>query len=169
MSQVQWAIDKYWIRQSILRGWYVISPAAPNGRSFYEGSEDLVPEMLDSLLTKYNIEADKFHLAGISAGGLSAFRVAINFRNRFLSLLVFPGGAATDAEYAKLDSLVGIPVTMFVGANDSQEWIKVMDSTAYILDSLGVHVDYHKLSGEGHVIDGLTSAMLFDILDAARP
>jgi len=44
-----------------------------------------------------------------------------------------------------------------------------MDSTATILQNLGVQVTFKIFPGEGHVINSLSSDMLFDLLEDLRP
>jgi pimeloyl-ACP methyl ester carboxylesterase len=167
--QVEWAIKKYWIQQSILRNWIVVSPLAPAGKYFHEGSEIYIPVLMDTLQQRYHVEGERFHLAGISNGGLSAFRIAVQYPERIRSLTVFPGFPPSADDYAHLDRLRDIPVTLYVGALDSSEWINEMDSTAAILHDLGGQVTFKVFPNEGHVINSLTSEMLFDLLDQFRP
>jgi len=168
-SEVEWAIKKYWIEQSIMRNWIVISPIAPGGKYFHAGSEIYIPVLMDTIQHLFNVEGDKFHVAGISNGGISAFRIAIKYSERVQSLTVFPGVPPGPADYAQLDHLLNIPVTMYVGALDDTTWINEMDSTAAILKELGVKVTFQIFPNEGHVINSLSSKMLFDLLDSYSP
>lgn len=164
-AEMEWAVQKYWIRQSIQRNWIVVSPVAPGGQYFHEGSETYIAMLMDTLQHRYNIEENKFHVAGISNGGISSFRIAIQYTSRIRSLTVFPGVPPTEADYALLNRLINIPVTMYVGGLDSPDWINEMDSTATILQNLGGQVTYKIFPNEGHVINSLSSAMLFDLLE----
>ena len=166
---MEWAVEKYWIRQSIQRNWIVVSPVAPGGQYFHKGSELYISTLMDTIQHRYNVEGEKFHVAGISNGGISSFRIAIQYTNRIQSLTVFPGFPPTEADYALLNRLINIPVTMYVGALDSPDWIDEMDSTATILQNIGVQVTFKIFPGEGHVINSLTSEMLFDLLEDLRP
>ncbi len=168
-SEAQWALDKYWIRQSIQRNWVVVSPLAFKNLNYYEGPEKYIPELMDWIEENYEVEDGKFHTSGISNGGKSAFRAAINFSDRIASLLVFPGKIDSDAEYGLLNRLAGMPVHMYVGEGEIEEWTSVMDSIKVILDDLGVENQYKIFKGEGHIIQSLTSEMLFDTLDTFRP
>jgi predicted peptidase len=167
-SEVEWAIKKYWIEQSIMQNWIVISPIAPGGKYFHQGSEIYIPVLMDTIQHLFNVEGNKFHVAGISNGGISAFRIAIQYSERVQSLTVFPGVPPGPADYAQLDHLLNIPVTMYVGALDDSAWINEMDSTATLLEDLGVEVTFRKFPNEGHVITSLSSKMLFDLLDSLR-
>jgi len=167
-QEVQWAIDKYYIRKSIQRKWIVISPIAPNGVTFHEGSEVFIPMLLDEVLSAYEIEGGKFHLAGISNGGISAFRLAVLYPQRFESMTVFPG-VPLEQDKPLLGQLAPIPVSMFVGENDDADWVSEMDTTAQILEQNGVDVDFTIVPDEGHIIDALTPSVLFDLFDSRRP
>ena len=167
-DEVVWTLDNYLIRQSIQRNWIAISPMQMDGKKYFEGAENYIPELFDWVEDNYSVENSKYHISGISNGGKSAFRIAIKFRKRCSSLLVFPGIIHSSNEYAMLDSLMGIPVHMYVGEYETQAWISVMDSIKTVLDDLGVYNQYITFPGDGHVITSLTSKMLFDTLDSFR-
>jgi predicted esterase len=168
-EEVKWTIDNYLIRQCIQRNWIVISPMAVEDKKYFEGAEEYIPELLDWIEDSFNVENNSFHISGISNGGKSAFRIGIQYRKKCSSLLVFPGIIHNNTEYALLDSLIGIPVHMYVGEYENQAWKSVMDSIKIILDDLGVTNQYIVFPGEGHVLTSLTSIMLFDTLDSFRP
>ena len=71
-----------------------------------------MPELLDAIAATYPPEDGRFHVGGISNGGLSSFRVAINSPERFASVVVLPGFAPTASDVEKLDRLATIPVHM---------------------------------------------------------
>jgi dipeptidyl aminopeptidase/acylaminoacyl peptidase len=89
-AMVEVGLDLYWAAGPP-RGWVVIRPAAPGGQLFFEGSESLVGEFLDTVGRTYRPEGGTYHLVGVSNGGISAFRVATADPGRFRSLLVAPG------------------------------------------------------------------------------
>lgn len=168
MSQVNWAIDIYYISQSIQRNWIVVSPAAVGGIKYFEGSEIYIPRLLEWVEERYSVEGEKYHIAGISNGGVSAFHIGIMYPEEFQSLTVFPGGPLEEDE-RYLNHLVEMPITMYVGALDDQEIITLMDSTASTLEDLGAEVNYQKWANDGHVITHLTPEHLFDVFDNYRP
>jgi hypothetical protein len=168
ISQVQWGIDLYYIRQSIQRNWLVISPAAPGGIKFFEGSENYIPDLMEEIENRFNIEGGKYHLSGVSNGGVSAFRVAVQNYQKIQSLTVFPG-VPLEQDKPFLDRLVDIPITMYVGALDDNDLIAEIDSTAKTLQELGVEVNFRQWANDGHVILSLTPDHLFDIFDGYRP
>lgn len=166
-SQVDFGLDAYWASEAQRRGWIVVSPVAPEGTLFFQGSEAIVPELLDTIAATYPPEGGLFHVGGISNGGLSSFRVAINSPERFASVVVLPGFAPTAGDVEKLDRLAGIPVRMFVGENDPQ-WVEGGETAQAALEASGGDVSLTIAPGEGHIIQSLSGAELFDLLDAAR-
>jgi len=87
----QTGLHLYWDAEAKKRGWVVISPAAPEGTIFYRGAENELANLLEEVSKSVEFEGGKVHLAGVSNGGLSAYRVITENPGRFLSLTVLPG------------------------------------------------------------------------------
>jgi len=154
--------------EAVARGWVVISPAAPNGELFFQGSEDLIPGLMNWVETWATPEAGVFHIAGISNGGISSFRIAGQNPDRVASVTVFPGFPSNDADTDALSSLTGIPVRMFVGSRDA-DWIEPMEEAQAALEDLGGDVQLEIVADSGHIIPSLSDGVrVFDELDAAR-
>lgn len=168
ISQVDWTIQKYIIQESIQRGWIVVCPASPNDKLFYTGNETYLPELLNSLENLYSIEGGKFHLAGISNGGKSAFRLALDYPDRFQSLVTFPGIPPEQSDFQKLNVLSGMHIAMYIGINDDDTWINAFDQTTTAMDNQGVNYQARILANNGHVINSITPGFLFDLLDSYR-
>jgi len=166
--EVEDALEQYWIRQSIQRNWIVISPIAPGGVRFFEGSETLIPDLLDWVEERYNVEGDKFHVAGSSAGGLSGFRIATMYPERFHSLTVLPGYPITEEDFENLVRLQNMPIAMFVGLYDDG-FLEPMEQTRDRLIELEVDVIFKIVAMDGHDILSLSSAYWFNLLDGFRP
>jgi dipeptidyl aminopeptidase/acylaminoacyl peptidase len=73
------------------RGYIVVAPAAPGGDLFFEEGARIFPEFLKMILADYKIEDGKFHIAGVSNGGIAALHVAAANPQYFLSVTAFPG------------------------------------------------------------------------------
>lgn len=166
-SMVQAGFDLYWGDAARLDDWVVVSPAAPGTTLYFEGAERLIPEFLDRVAATYPPEGGKFHIAGVSNGGLSAFRIALNHPERFHSLITLPGFPRTDDDFARLDSLTDIPVAMFVGEQDTG-WLTEMKRTEQVLSELGGTVSLEIATGEGHVIQSIRGHELFALLNETR-
>ena len=166
-QMVEAGLNFYWEAEAKRRGWVVISPAAPSGENFYSGLERELPYLLDEVARSVRVEGGKVHLAGVSNGGLSAYRVITEFPDRFLSLTVLPGVPPDARAVAALKSLKGIPVAAFVGGDDT-EWVRGSREASRELDRLGIQNTLTIVPGSGHVIR-LDPGKLFDLLDQTRP
>ena len=109
---VEAGLGRYWGDLAAERGWIVVSPVAPGGVTFFQGSEHLVPELLAQVRDEHRVENGRFHLAGASNGGRSAFRVALEYPEEFLSLTVLPGFPPNDEDRRRLERIAGMPVRM---------------------------------------------------------
>ncbi len=154
--------------EALARGWVVVSPAAPDGELFFQGSEKLIPGFIDFIESWVSPEGGGVHLAGVSNGGISSFRIATLHPERFRSLTAFPGFPSSADDVLALEELVAIPVHLFVGDGDVS-WIAPMQSAANRLTDLGGDVTYEVFPNEGHIIGALSDGVrIFDELDAAR-
>jgi len=167
LGLAQSVLDDTYRTEALARGWVVVSPAAPDGTLYFQGSEVLIPSLLDWVETWVTPEGGAVHLAGISNGGRSAFRVAVQNPDRVASLVVFPG-FPDDQDLAGLEAIAGIPIHMFVGGNDTG-WIAPTQVALDALTELGADASFEILEGEGHVMASLSDGkIVFDLLDAAR-
>ncbi|GBE24403.1 hypothetical protein BMS3Bbin02_00674 [bacterium BMS3Bbin02] len=157
-----------YLDEALSRGWVVITPAAPDGVLFFQGSEEYIPELLDQN-SWIKPEGDRYHIAGVSNGGRSVFRITSLNPELFRSALVFPGFPDDPSDSAALSELAKIPVAMFVGGDDPG-WIAPMNETRDTLESLGGSVTLEVRTGEGHIMTSLSDGVdIFDFLDSARP
>lgn len=165
-EMVQFEIEEYWIKACIQHNWIVICPIAPDGISFYNGSEVLVPELMDWVEERHNVEGGKFHLSGASAGGYSSFRVAVEYPDRVHSILGFPGYPFDD-DFAKLDRLTGMPVGLYVGFYD-YDFVTQMERTYQRLQELGNPVIYRVLPMDSHVIESVSAEGWMSVMESFR-
>jgi len=161
-------VNGRWRDEALKRGWVVVSPAAPESGLYYEDkSAAYVPELLDAVAKQYPPEGGRFDLAGVSNDGLSAFKAALTYPERFRSLVVFPGYSQAGGDDPNLSKLKDIGVSMFVGGQDSG-WRQASELTEKTLKDLGYKVELHVVEGEGHIISTLTGADLFDAIERVR-
>ena len=167
-SMVDAGLDSYWRAGALANGWVVISPVAPGDQLFFQGSEQHLPEFLTQIAARYPPEGDKFHLSGVSNGGISAFRIAGTNPEFFHSLIALPGYPQSEEDRSNLERLADIPVALFVGENDAG-WIGPMRETVSMINNRGGNASLEILAGEGHFIRGLIGGEeLFDLLEGLR-
>ncbi len=157
----------YWEAEAIRRGWIVVSPIAPNFTLFFRGSESYIPEFLNRIAAQFPPEGGKFHVAGVSNGGVSSFRIAINSPDLVQSVVVLPGYPLDGFDQDNLANLKEIPIAMFVGENDGA-WVTRMQTAEQNLQEIGATVTLDIRPGEGHVIRSINGEQLYDLLDSFR-
>lgn len=168
LQMVESGLLRFWGKQAAKSGWIVVSPVAPDGVLFFRGSEVHIPQLLDHIQSKYKIEHNKFHIAGVSNGGRSSFRIAGLYPERFLSITVLPGYAPAEEDVKRLGKLKGMPINMFAGGDDIR-WVEKMNETKQMLNELGIiEVTTKIFTGEGHVPQSLEGLVIIDLLDTIR-
>ncbi len=164
LESVRGGLSRFWENEAARRGYLVFSPAAPAEKPFYETGADLIPEFLEQLLASFKIEGGKFHVAGLSNGGVSAFVAAIHHPQMFHSLTALAGFPVEPADFERLDRLREISVSMFVGDGDLY-WKEGMEKTRDRLTALGKPVYFEVLPRNGHFLPDLSferSGRVFD-------
>ena len=90
-ASTNYGLNNFWGMQAVYHEWIVIAPSAPKGMRYYYGDGyRYIPELLKNAENRFRIEGGKFHIAGLSNGGMSAFRIATSLPERFHSFTVFP-------------------------------------------------------------------------------
>jgi len=163
MNIVNGMIERNWRPEAEKRGYIVVMPAAPNGVLYFEGSEKIFPEFLKQILADYKIQDGKFHIAGISNGGISAFHIAASHPEYFLTLSGLPG-YLIDPTPARIAAISKMCINMYVGELDSG-WREDMSAQAKELQAKGLRVHFTVEPSQNHVmrtLEGAGSARLFD-------
>jgi len=154
--------------QADKHGYIVAVLSAPAAGRFYEGGAVVFPAFLDKLLADYKIRGGKFHIAGISNGGLSSFHIAASYPKYFWSVTGFPG-YLLDATDERVSALQEMCLNMHVGQLDAQ-WLDTMQAQAAAFRAKGMKVRFTIEKGQGHVmttLEGPGAARLFDQFDEA--
>jgi poly(3-hydroxybutyrate) depolymerase len=169
MRIVDGVIKDHFKNEAERRGYIVIIPAAPNGELFFEGGDRIFPAFLDQMLKDYKIETGKFHIAGRSNGGLSAFHIAALYPKYFRSLTGFPG-LLQPATNARIEALRPLCIYMHVGENDSG-WRQAVTDQSEMLRQKGFKVHFTVEPGQEHSLETLAGAgskRLFDQIEACK-
>ncbi len=170
MDVVENSIKRNWRDEAERRGYIVVLPAAPGGVLFFEGGERIFPEFLEKLLGDYQIQDKKFHIAGISNGGISAFHIAALHPQYFLSITAFPG-FLPEATLARVQAISKLCINMHVGEFDQLGWTDDIQRQASMLKKQGLNVRFTMEKGQPHRLDtfaGNGAKRLFDQFEQAR-
>jgi S-formylglutathione hydrolase FrmB len=141
-----------------------VALAAPEGQVFFRGGAQIFPEFLEMILSEYKIEGGKFHIAGVSNGGISAMHIAALNPQYFVSVTAFPG-FMWESTPAKLQAVSKMCVFIYVGENDEYRWHNEMMREVEYLNGLGTVARYTVEKGQPHRIEtlaGPNAGRLFD-------
>jgi dienelactone hydrolase len=145
-----------------------VCPIAPDGELFFRGSQSALTALLDEIAKTFAVESGRVHVAGISNGGRSAFRLATLAPQRIASLVASPGYPPDDADFDALGALVETPIAMFAGGADT-EWVAAMRRVEGRMRELGAReATLTVFEGEGHVPPSFTGARLLALLERFR-
>ena len=153
MDMVLTTLVQNWLPEYDKRGYIVVIPAAPFGRPFVREGAKIFPEFLEQLLHEYKIRENKFHVAGMSNGGRSAFHIAAMYPKYFLSVTGLPG-LLPDPTPERVSALAGMCIHMHVGEMDTR-WRDAMQQQAADFRAKGLAVQFTVEEGEPHVIGAL--------------
>ena len=164
MNTVDNILSRNFRAEAEKRGYIVVAPAAPDGQLFFQEGDHIFPEFLTMILADYKIQNDKFHIAGVSNGGIAALHVAAANPQYFLSVTAFPG-YMWEPSAAKLQAISKMCVFMYVGELDPYMWHGEMKKEAEFLRSKGTVARYSVEQGQPHRLETLAGAnagRLFD-------
>jgi len=164
MNTVDNILNRNFRAEAEKRGYIVVAPAAPDGQLFFQGGDRIFPEFLKMILEDYKIQDNKFHIAGVSNGGIAALHVAAANPQYFLSVTAFPG-YMWEPSAAKLQAISKMCVFMYVGEQDPYMWHGEMKKEAEFLRSKGTVARYSVEQGQPHRLETLAGAnagRLFD-------
>lgn len=169
MATIDLTLQRNWQNEAQKRGYIVILPAAPDDILFFQGGDKIFPGFIIMMLNNYKIQDNKFHAAGYSNGGTTAFLVAASYPQYFLSITAFPGYLLRDT-VANLNHISTLCINMYVGELDSG-FLDLMRKQTDHFRRLGLAVRFSIEKGQGHILSTLSgsgSARLFNNFDEAR-
>ena len=154
MNTVDGILSRNFQAEAEKRGYIVVSPAAPDGDLFFEEGDRIFPDFLKMILADYKIQGGKFHIAGVSNGGIASMHIAAAHPQYFLSATAFPG-YMWEPSRAKLDAISKMCVFMYVGENDEYRWHDEMRAEVEYLRAKGTVARYTVEKGQPHRLDTL--------------
>lgn len=170
MDVVENTIRRNWKSEAEQRGYIVVLPAAFGGQLFFQGGERIFPEFLDKLLVDYKIEDNKFHIAGISNGGISAFHIAALYPKYFISITAFPGFFPNVTE-ERVRAIADMCIYMHVGEFYQMGWTPRIQQQAEVFQKVGLNIHFTIEKGQKHRLETFADKnayRLFDQFEQAR-
>jgi len=165
---VEGTLERNWRTEAERRGYIVVIPAAPDGDLFFEEGARVFPEFLTQLLNDFKVAGNKFHIAGMSNGGLSAFHIAASYPLYFWSVTGFPG-YLLDPTASRVRALANLCINMHVGELDP-DWLSAMKQQSDQFHAQGFTVRFTVEKQQGHRLDTLAgdgAARLFNQFEEA--
>jgi len=170
MDTVEGTVERNWRGQAERLGYIVIVPAAPKGKLFFEeGGAKVFPDFLTKLLGDFKIQDNKFHIAGVSNGGLSAFHIAASYPQYFWSVTGLPG-YLLNPNPASVHALAKMCINMYAGEM-ATDWLEAEKAQAAQFRAQGFIVEFSEEKGQGHVmrtLEGPSAVRLFKQFEEAR-
>jgi predicted peptidase len=122
----------------------VLTPQNPRKRGLW--NETALITLLDKIEQEYRVDRSRIWVAGLSRGGYGAWRMAIQYPDRFAALVAVCG--ETPDHYARW--LGDMPIWVFHGEKDRTILIKESDEMVAALKKNGNPVRYTKYPDTGH-------------------
>ncbi len=154
VGMVEWVLRSYYQRAAEERGWVVVSPAAPGGRTFPREGRPYLPQLLEHVAETYPPQGGKFFVTGVSNGGVSSFALAVDHPELIHAVAVLPGWP-TAPDLARVTDMKGVPLRMWAGDGERPNWLDLMRQAEETLRSAGADVELEILPGEGHTLQSL--------------
>lgn len=169
MDTVEGTLQRNWRTLAERLGYIVVIPAAPDGHVFFQEGAEVFPDFVIKLLGDYKVLGNKFHIAGVSNGGLSAFHIASIYPQYFWSVTGLPGFLPDDTT-AHMRQLAKLCIYMYAGELDT-DWL--MEEAEQYADfrERGYSVEFSEEKGQPHrmqTLEGEGATRLFNQFEQAR-
>jgi len=161
-KEVRSCLARYWEKEALKRKVVVVCPEM-RGQDFARASFRLLPSVLTYAIRRCGGDRKRVVVAGNSNGGVGAYGCFMKHPDRFVGLLVFPGGPTGRVEFT--GDLSSKQAYVLVGENDEQ-WLKASRQIVDSLRAAGVSVRFEVVPGQGHALD-VSPAKLFDWIEQA--
>jgi phospholipase/carboxylesterase len=162
-----------WLRDARSHGAVLIAPTATGPTWALMGEDTDTPNLdriLDAVRSRWNIDASRMLLTGMSDGGTFCYVTGLEDASRFTHLA--PVSATFHplmAEMASPERLRGLPVHIVHGALDWMFPVEIARQTHRVLAAAGADIVYRELDDLSHCYpDEINAALLAWLRDSAR-
>ena len=125
----------------------IVSPQCPAGGWW---SNDLqiaaLNALLDDVVARYRVDADRIYVTGLSMGGFGTWRLACDYPGRFAAIAPICGGG----DPARVERIKHLPVWVFHGAKDETVPLRASEAMVDALKKAGGNVRFTVYPEAGH-------------------
>ncbi len=121
----------------------IISPQCPAGQRW---DIELLNELLDDIISKYNVDKSRIYLTGLSMGGYGTWAFASKYPEKFAAIAPICGGG----DPGNVVKIKNIPVWVFHGAKDSAVPLARSEEMVKALRKAGGFVTFTVYPVAGH-------------------
>jgi predicted peptidase len=129
----------------------VVTPQCPD--EYDAWPSDLLADLIDDIVTKYDVDARRIYVTGVSLGGRGTWSVAVDFPERFAAIVPVCG---TYDHPERIRRIKDVPVWAFHGDQDKVVVFSVVRKMIEDLKACGGNIKFTVYRGAGHGISGRT-------------
>jgi len=128
----------------------IASPQCPDNT--YWSRIDWFDSLYLDLCSKYRIDKHRIYVTGISMGGFGTWQVAMDYPDKFASIVPLCGGCNDSIDICRINKL---PIWTFHGSADTMININETERLVSRLDKCNGKMKYTRIENEGHYIQYL--------------
>ena len=125
----------------------LVSPQCPTG-GWWSGDREITAlnALLDDIVARYRVDVDRIYVTGLSMGGFGAWRLALDYPDRFAAIAPICGGG----DPARAERIKHLPVWVFHGAKDNTVPLRASEAMVAALKKAGGNVRFTVYPDAGH-------------------
>jgi poly(3-hydroxybutyrate) depolymerase len=129
----------------------VVTPQCPD--EYDAWPSDLLADLVDEAVAKYDVDARRVYVTGVSLGGRGSWSVAVDYPDRFAAIVPVCG---TYDHPERISRIKDVPVWAFHGDQDKVVLFSDVQKMVEDLKACGGNVKFTIYQGAGHGISGRT-------------
>ena len=129
----------------------VVTPQCPD--EYDAWPSDLLVDLVDEIVLKYDVDARRVFVTGVSLGGRGSWSVAVDYPDRFAAIVPVCG---TYDHPERIGRIKDVPVWAFHGDQDKVVLFSDVKKMVEDLKACGGNVKFTVYQGAGHGISGRT-------------
>jgi len=135
-------------QQAEVRGYIVVAPTANRewGWGPSKEADEHILRLIEHVRDRYNVDADRIYIHGLSMGGYGAWRFGLHYADRFAAAEPRAGGY--DLRF--IENAKNLPIYISHGAKDESVPVKVSRDAAAKLKELDYDYHYSEITEGGH-------------------